>query len=286
MLPMLLSGCGVFYIHRKLPVPRAPEVTRNATATQLVESLNKHWAALDTLVAKVEIQASSFKSQQGMATDYTAIPGNILMRKPGMLHVLGRFPVVNTRAFEMVSDGKDFTLWIPTRSKAYKGSNGHKSKKNAANKLESMRPDFFFDALVVRGLDADDLYTVTADTVTVEDAKKKHLYAFPEYVLSIMRKKQGTPELIPERVVRFHRDDLLPYQQDIYDDDGNLETQVNYAGYADFGNGKYPSQVTIKRPQEEVQIVLSVEKVTENMALTDEQFLLKIPENTEIKKLD
>ena len=37
-----------------------------------------------------------------------------------------------------------------------------------------MRPGFFLDAMVVRGLEPDDFYSVTADTETVEDAARKH----------------------------------------------------------------------------------------------------------------
>lgn len=269
---------------RHLPVPKAPLVTQDATASQLVDRLNVRWAALESLNATVDMQASVTKSKEGLAKDYTAIRGIILMRKSGSLRVYGRVPVIGTRAFDMVSDGKQFTLWIPSMSKAFKGSNS--LKKRSASQLENMRPGFFFDALVVRGLDPDDLFTVTADTITVEDDKKKHLYSVPEYVLGVMRKRPGTPELTPVRVVRFHRDDLLPYQQDIYDADGNLETQVFYADYTDFGGNKYPSVVTIKRPLEEYQVVLTVDKVTENLALSDDQFQIKVPDGIEIKNLE
>ena len=88
------------------------------------------------------------------------------------------------------------------------------------------------------------------------------------------------------RTVVFHRDDLLPYQQDLYDDKNNLETQVIYGRYADFGDNKYPSTVTIKRPLDEYQVVLTVEKVTENMPLSDDQFQIKIPEGTKIQDVE
>jgi len=83
-------------------------------------------------------------------------------------------------------------------------------------------------------------------------------------------------------VVYFHRDDLEPYQQDIYDADGNLETQVLYEAYQDFEGGKFPSVVTIKRPIDDIQIVLSIERVTENQALPDDQFVVPIPEGDKI----
>jgi hypothetical protein len=192
--------------------------------------------------------------------------------------------VIGTRAFDMVSDGKDFTLWIPSKNTAYKGSSTQ--KKKSANQLENLRPEFFLDALVVQGLEPDDLYSVVTDSETVEDAARKHLFTVPEYVLSISRRKPGSHQLEPQRVVYFHRDDLQPYEQDVYDSEGNLETQVYYSGYQDFGASKYPSTVVIKRPLEEVQIVLTVDKVVENQPLSDDQFVLKPSEGTQIQNLE
>ena len=111
----------------------------------------------------------------------------------------------------------------------------------------------------MRGLDPDNEYMVASDTETVEDAANKHLYTEPEYVLSVMRRKNGH-ENLPVRTITFHRDDMLPYDQYVYDSDGELETQIFYSNYATFSAGKYPSKVTIKRPQEGIQLVLDVLK--------------------------
>jgi len=282
---LLLSGCSLFPTTRKLPIPKAPSTIQTVTPEQLVRQLDQRWAALNSLNATVDIQASVLKSKEGLAKDYTTIRGIILMRKPEMLRVYGRVPVIGTRMFDMVSDGKDFTLYIPSKNKAVKGSNS--LKKKSASQIENMRPGFFLDAMVVRGLEPNDEYMVTTDTFTVEDAARKHLFSVPEYILSVMRPKPGSPEKTPVRRVYFHRDDLEPYQQDIYDSEGNLETQVLYAAYQDFGSGPYPSIMTIKRPLEEYQIVLTVEKVTENMELKDDQFQINnIPEGTETQRLE
>jgi len=279
---LLLSGC--LFSTRKLPVPKVPLVVHTATPDELVAQLNQRWAALDSLNATVDIQASQLKTEVGEAKDYTTFRGIILLRKPGMLRVLGRVPVLGTRMFDMVSDGKNFTLWIPSRNKAVKGSNA--LKKKSISQVENMRPGFFFDAMAVQGLAPDDLYSVVSDSETVEDAARKHLYTVPEYILSISRRKPGSQQLTPVRVVTFTRDDLLPYQQDLFDSEGNLETQVFYTNYRDFDAGKYPSTIIIKRPLEEYQIVLTVEKVAENIALTDDQFQIKIPEGTIIQQLE
>jgi outer membrane lipoprotein-sorting protein len=269
---------------RKLPVPRSPAMVQTVTPEDLVAQLNRHWAELESLNATVDIQASALKPKDGIAKDYTSFRGIILMRKPEMLRVYGRVPVIGTRMFDMVSDGKNFTLYIPSRNKAVKGSNS--LKKRSSSQVENLRPGFFFDAMVVRGMEPDEFYAVAADTDTAEDASKKHLLVNPEYILNVMRRKSGSQQLYLVRVVHFHRDDMMPYQQDLYDSEGALETQVFYAQYADYGTVRYPSTITIKRPQEDYMVVLTVEKVVKDMALTDDQFEVKIPEGTTTQMLE
>ncbi len=283
VLPLLLlSGC--MFTTRKLPVPRMPSVVQSVSAEDLVARVNRNWDALQSLNATVDIQASQVKSKEGLAKDFTSFPGIILMRKPEMLRVYGRVPVIGTRMFDMVSDGKNFTLYIPSRSKAVKGSNS--LKKKSLSQVENLRPGFFFDAMVLRGLDPDDMYSVAAETDTVEDASKKHLLVTPEYVLNVMHHKPGSQQLTLVRSVLFHRDDLQPYQQDLYDNEGNLETQVFYSKYADYGTVRFPSVIVIKRPMEDYQVVLTVGKVVQNMTLTDDQFQVKIPEGTATQTLE
>jgi len=280
----MLSGCFLISTTRRLPVPKAPAVTQTVTPDELVNDLNQRWSALNSMTAKVEIQASVLKAEKGVATDYTTFGGVVLFAKPAKLRVLGRVPMVGITMFDMASDGSNFTLYIPSKKIAYKGSNT--VKKKSTNWFENIRPDFFLDALVVKGLDPDDYYSVTTDQETIEDSAKKHLFLVPEYVLSITRHVPGSHHDQPVRVITFHRDDLLPYEQDMYDADGNPESHVTYANYQDFGSGKYPSIVTIKRPQDNSQIVLTVENVTNNVELPEDQFKVNIPPETGIKQLD
>jgi outer membrane lipoprotein-sorting protein len=277
---LLLSGC--LFSTRKLPVPRAPSVVQSATADELVSRINDRWNQFQSLNATVEIRASVTNTKKNEATDITAIHGHILMRKPEMVRVLGQVPVLGTRAFDMASDGKNFTLLVPPKEMAYKGPSTLTKKSSG---LQDMRPGLFFDAMAVRGLAPDEEYTRAADTDTVEDVTKKHLLIIPEYILFVMQRQPGSREPRLTRVIHFHREDLLPYQQDLYDEQVNLETQIFYGRYVDFGDKKYPSTITIKRPLEEYQVVLTVEKVVVNMPLSDDQFQIKIPEGTKIQML-
>ena len=284
LIPALLPMAGCLFTTRKLPVPKLPQVTQTVTPEDLVKLLNQRCNNLNTLYAKVEVQASTMKAKEGTEKDFTSFPGIILMRKPEMLRVYGRFPVIGTPMFNMASDGKTFTLYVNPKNIAYKGPVAltHKSP----NMIENMRPGFFLDALTVRCLAPDDEYMVTTDTDTVEDAKKKHLLLIQEYLLTEMRGEPGSQKRKPIRVIHFHRDDLLPYQQEIYDEQGNPETLITYGNYVDFGGSRYPSTVTIKRPQEEFQIVLKVEKVTENLELKDDQFQIEVPPEVKIQTIN
>jgi len=272
LLPLLLAGCSLFPTTRKLPVPKAPSNIQTITPEELVGKLNDRWAVINTLTAKVEFQASVSKSKEGVATDYPSIEGHILLRKPADLRVLGRY--FGILAFDMTSDGKTFSLSVPTKNKFIKGSNA--VRRRSLNTWENLRPGFFFDSLLVRGLEPGDLYSVITDSETVEDAARKHLFTVPEYVLSISRRKPGTQQLMP----------VLPYQQDIFDSEGNLETQVFYSSYQDFEGSQYPSVVTIKRPIDEVDIVLTVDDVHENQPLADDQFVVKPADGAKIQNLE
>ena len=284
LLPLLLSGCFVISTTRRLPVPKMPSITQTVTPDELVKRLNERWASLDSMTAKVDILTSVLQTKEGLAKDYTRMSGIIVMRKPEQLRVLGRAPVIGITMFDMASDGKEFTLYIPSKSIAYKGP--ATLKKKSAIQYENIRPGFFLDALAVRGLEPDEFYSVTTDSETVEDSAKKHLYFVPEYILSVTKHIPGSHRDQPVRVITFHRDNMLPYEQDLYDSQGNLETHVSYQDYQDFGSGLYPSTVTIKRPLEDSQIVLLVEKVSKNVPVAEDQFVVNVPDGTTIKSLE
>ncbi|HTW61563.1 MAG TPA: hypothetical protein VMD55_07105 [Terracidiphilus sp.] len=282
--PFLLAGCSLLPSTRKLPVPKAPATVQTVDPEELVAQLNRRWNALETLNAKVTIQASQQKPDQGLETTEPTFPAVILLRKPEMLRVYGRVPVLGTPMFDMASDGKHFTIYIPSRKQALTGSNS--LEKKSPNTLENLRPGFFFDAMVVKGLSPEDYYSVTSDSETIEDPSKKHLLLKPEYVLSVFHQKSGSHEEPTTREVVFDRTTLLPYEQDVYASNGQVETQVLYSAYRDFNGVQYPSTITIKRPIDGTELVLTVLSVNQNQTLKDDQFVVTYPADTQVKNLD
>ena len=110
--------------------------------------VNTQAAKIQSMQATVDIDASAGDAKNGRVTDYKEIRGYVLARKPAMLRMKGLMPLVRNTAFDMVSDGQEFKLWIPPKNKFVVGSN------NADNfqpdkRLENMRPQYIYDALLI-----------------------------------------------------------------------------------------------------------------------------------------
>ena len=254
-----------------------------AEADQLVALVNKVSGSIDSLNATVEFQASVGGANKGSVTDYTSLSGFILLRKPEAVHVLGLVPVLRSRAFELTSDGKTFQLYIPSQNKLILGSNT--VSRPSLKPLENLRPGVFFNAMILRRISPEELVTLTKASVQRDDAATHQNVLLPEYELTIVRRKERSQELIPERVIHFSRVDLMPFQEDTYDSAGAVETEAVYGPFVDFGGLSYPKTITIKRPLEEYQIVITLDKLVVNSQLTDAQFDLKVPEGVQVQQL-
>jgi outer membrane lipoprotein-sorting protein len=277
-----LTGC--LYTTHKVQQAKMPAIVMTATADELIAKLNEQYDAINSITAWVEFRASTGGPRQGKEKTYTSFSGNILMRKPESIRVLGYVPVIHTKAFDMASNGNTFKLQIPSQNKVVEGSNA--VTKESPNHLENMRPKDFFDSLLIKAVASDELVTLTTDSETKVDPKTKQLTLQPDYDLTILHRQGTSNLLIPVRVVHFNRIDLHAYQEDIYDEHGSIKTQAIYGPIQSFGDQKFPSTITIKWPLHEYQIEITVQKLLINQALKDDQFELTIPEGTKIQNLD
>ena len=286
LLPVL-TGC--LSHTRKLQQPKLAGVALSAGADQLVEAVNKRYEQVNSLTATVDFAASVGGAHAGKQTDYTSIHGFILFRRPEMLRVIGEVPVIRTTAFNLASNGTTFTLTIPPRSKAITGSTAVTTK--AANPLENLRPQVFLDSIVIRGIAADRIVSLTASSTEKLDPKTKQLIETPLYDLTVLNPGRGDPAPglpqvdKPSRVIHFSRIDLMPIGQDVYNSDGAQETKVTYGPYHDFNGVSFPTTITIDRPLEEYRITLTVEKVISNVELPDKQFEQTVPKGYKVQTM-
>ena len=236
-----------------------------------------------SLNATVDISTSVGGEKRGKVTDFKEIRGYILVRKPGMLRMIGLYPIVRNKAFDIVSDGSEFKLLVSATNKFYVGHN--QVIEGSDNPLDTLRPQAIYDALLLQAVNPDnEIAFMESSTEMVVDAQTHKLVKQPNYVLDVIRK--GDKGWTLARKVYFDRTNLVPHRQVVYDPDGDPSTDARYEFYKDYDGVQYPSYIDIKRPQEEYDIRLVMVKLVMNQSINDEQFALQQPPGSILVNLD
>jgi outer membrane lipoprotein-sorting protein len=275
-----LTGC--LFRSRKVERQVSTAPLKSATQAELVDYINTQASKLQTMQATVDIDTSVGGVKKGKVTDYQQIRGYVLARKPDMLRMIGLLPIVRTKAFDMVSDGRDFKLWIPPKNKFMTGKNDS-PPANATPSLENMRPQAIFDALLMGGVNPQNEIAVVENDFEIITDSKGHKVEQADYVIEVIHKSEQGWFL--SRKIVFGRTDLLPHRQFIYDESGNLVTESRYEAYKDYNGVNFPSQTEIWRPQEEYDITLTVLKLEINQPLPDDKFVLEQPPGAEVVRM-
>ena len=284
------TGCGVFLRTRPVEDQYSKSPLQMSTQQGLIDSINQQAELIRSLKATVDIDSSVGGIKKGQVTDYKEIRGIVLARKPDALHMIGLMPIVRTTAFDMVSDGQDFKLWIPPKNKFVVGKNAV-ATPNTDQPMENIRPQNIYEALLIRRIDPNSEIAVLENGYEIFHDAKGHRILQDDYELTIIRCEKSClqPYVEPPRLERkiiFGRTDLKPHRQYIYDENGRVATDAKYAEYKDFDGMNFPSRIEIFRPQEEYDITLNMLKVDINKPLTDDQFTLEQPPGAVVVHLD
>ena len=279
----LLPTMGCLFRTRPVEDRFSKAPLQESTQQGLIDAINQQAEAIRTLKATVDIDSSAGGMKKGHVTDYKEIRGYVLAKKPDALHMIGLMPFVRTTAFDMVSDGRDFKLWIPPKNKFVVGEN-QVATTNPDQPMESIRPQNIYEALLIRHIDPNtEIAVLEKGYETLHDGKG-HRVLQEDYELTVI-KKVGDGGIL-ERKIIFGRTDLKPHRQFIYSEDGTVATDAKYAEYKDYDGFSFPSRIEVFRPQEEYDITLNMLKVEINIPLKDEQFVLEQPAGAQVVHLE
>jgi outer membrane lipoprotein-sorting protein len=279
LLTLSSTGC-LFRSHKVAQQPTAQ--LKTATQQQLVDYVNNQAEQIKSLQATVDIDTTVGGAKRGKVTDYQEIRGYVLAEKPAMLRMIGLMPVVRNRAFDMVSDGDQFKLWIPPKNKFIIGHN--QITRVSANSLENIRPQHIYDALLLHRIDPEtEIAVMESDFEAIKTGKNAEVYQ-PNYVLDVIKK--GQQNWVLSRKISFSRVDLLPNRQRIYDESGTIVTDAQYDNFQNYSGINFPNRIEIWRPVDEYSIVLKIIKLQLNEQLTNEQFALEKPPGADLVNLD
>jgi Outer membrane lipoprotein-sorting protein len=228
--------------------------------------------------------AATGGGKQGVVKEYPSLDGYFFLRKPDDFRVLFKLPLVLSTALDMVSGSKGWKLYIPIEKKAMEGTT--QIPDPSQHGLESLRPVVIFDSLLVRGVRPGEIVAQTSGSrVIPSDTNKKQLIEEPVYHLAILAQPQGQSARTL-RVIHISRANMLPYQQDIYDDQGKIATEATYSNYRKFGNTEFPTKIVVERPNDQYSLSLTITNIIPDQKFDEDQFELKIPDNVPIRNMD
>ena len=273
LLALLLAapGCAVRKETHVHPPGQTPPAL-DANLADLVTKINSWSGAINTLTATVDLEPTAGSVYTGVIKEYHDVKGFILLQKPSMLRMQGQAPVVRTTIFDMVSNGEEFRLSIPTKQKFIIGKTSYQHP--AKNALENLRPQHILQALLVPAVDAEHETTIFEKSDNRAEARRF-------YVVTVVEPLKNR-HVVLRRKVWFDRADLELARVQFYDPSGTCTEDVEYSAYQDFTSIHYPTHIKLNRPEDDYEVTLTIQKATFNQPLPAEKFDLKKPEGAEL----
>jgi hypothetical protein len=275
LLP-LLSTSGCFVRKRVVPGPAAhanrPLIT--ATKEDLIQRLHAVYDPIQSFTLRVDIAPSVGSPYGGELTDYATIRGILLFSRPDSIRIVGLDPVVHTATiFDMASVGREFRVSIPSKNRFIEGDN--EAPANSANKLENLRPSAFLTSMLIEPPDPK------VDLTMLEDDTDENKAV---YNLHLIHQEKGELRLV--RNIFFDRYTLNVVSQKTFIGDGKVVGEAKYADWKVYDTIAFPTTITIRRPVDGYEVVLTVVEMHMNPGnVTPDRFVLAQPPGSQLQKL-
>jgi outer membrane lipoprotein-sorting protein len=284
---MMLGGNGCFRSTKLVRKTQAPDMYKSAPVEVLEQEICSRDKSIQSLRANVLVTARTGGGRTGKETTYTSLKGYLFLRKPNDLRVILQVPIEGSRALDMVSSGGRFTMVNATFGHGDQWRTGSNVVTSPSkNGLENLRPPVFFDSLMVPCVAKDEFVAVNESTRILPSPDKKRTdIEEPDYDLAILKRKMPGKFLQTGRVIHISRVNLLPYEQDIYDDQGRVVTRAMYERYQKTGDVDFPMTITIDRPLEQYSLKIEITKLALNDTFENDQFVLKVPDGVKVQEM-
>ena len=244
-----------------------------ASKEELVDRIRSASDKIQSFSMTADMSPSVGMLYSGAVTDYATVPGYILFRKPDDIRIVGLDPVIHGKAFDMVSSGPEFRLYIPSKNRFIEGRNDLPA--TSKNKLENLRPTAFLNSLLI---DPPDPKT---DVALVEDDTDE---TSAHYVVLIIRREQEQLRLL--RSITFDRYTLLITRQRAFDPAGHIVSDSHYSDWKKYSDIPFPSSIDIQRPQDGYEVSLTVTDLKINTPdTTADKFVLNQPPGVQVQQL-
>lgn len=274
LICLISLGFSSCFARRRLIARKGGKATQTllvADRAVLIETIARQYEAIRDFNAEVDMVPALGSAEKSRITEYKDVRAYILFRKPADIRLIGLYPLVRNKAFDMVSTGADFKLYVPARNRFLVGRN--EIEQPSESKLENLRPQHFLEALMVRPIDVD-TDKLLLENFTDEDN------AF--YIVQVVH-QNGNGQLQLARTIWFNRYNLLMARQLIFDPSGNILTDARYTEWKAYDNVSFPKHIEINRPRDEYAVVIDVVKMDINKGISQDKFVLEQPEGSTLQ---
>ena len=277
---MLAVGCvSIKSRHEVKKEEIRPQLESNEE--YLLASYNQQARAVQSLQATVDLIPSTGTTYSGVIEEYHDVTGFILAQRPATVRVIGQAPVVAKNIFDMVSDGKEFRIYIPSKNTFLVGPTT--LTRPSTRPIENLRPNHIVEALFWPELPPDK--NVLFEQFDIETGRY--------YILTLLRELNGG-KLEIARKIWYDRADLRVSRVQLFGAAGQLDADIVYSDWQPAGTTpatesapvaaqtSYARDIKIWRPQDDYKLEIRILKLTLNEPISADRFELPQPDGTEL----
>jgi outer membrane lipoprotein-sorting protein len=234
---------------------------------------------VQSLQATVDLIPSTGTTYSGVIEEYHDVQGFILAKRPASIRVIGQAPVVAKNIFDMVSDGTEFRIYIPSKNTFLVGPTAliRPSKKP----IENLRPQHVVQALFWPELPP------TAKVLFEQFDMDSDRY----YILTLLREVEGG-KLEIARKIWYNRADLKVSRVQLFGSGGQLDSDIEYSDWQSVATApdaipanppiSFARDIHIWRPQDDYKLEIRILKLTLNEPVSPDRFDLSQPPGTQL----
>jgi outer membrane lipoprotein-sorting protein len=269
------SGC-IFKPNTKITPTVSQAILNAKTASfeellNLIASYNKiNELSSGSLKLTLERKISGEKWER-----WKSAPGYILLKRPDSVRLALRSPLGTE--FEMVSVGDDLSAWIPSKHRFYIGKNSAKELSSEGVSV-TMRGPHIFNAII------PNIFEPNSPQLRISMEEEKDA-RFKYYIISFL-KDDGSRRIHAFRRIWIERSKLVICRQQLYLEDGQVESDVQYE-YSDTEKKEglsLPHKIHVDRSLDGYTLTMEFnsESWRINSGLEDKAFVLPTPPGAEI----
>jgi hypothetical protein len=232
----------------------------------------------------MELKLTAGSQYSGVIDEYHEVKAFLLAKRAADIRVIGQVPVIGKTVFDMVSDGRNFEVWIPSKNKFLIGPVA--LERQSEKPVENLRPQHLVDALLWPPIRKEE--TVLFEEYNDETGRF--------YVLTLLRGGYQTEIL---RKIWFDRANLEVSRLEDFGPKGALLSDVRVSDWQPTdppsstmngslpgdGVGQFPRAIRIDRPKDDYRLDLQASKVALNEDLPPDRFKLEQPQGSELVRV-